>query len=849
MCDGRGAGQGSFAIKDEPLRGLLRAAGELQVHSAHKIAYALTKIPGRNRVRPRGRFARHRFDFGWFLRRGDSTALTCRSLDGCQSIAARADLRVDQRDWSVELAEVDGSLAVLDVSKGCGEGVEVGLRNRVELVVVAAGTVRGQSEIGLSRDADDLLQLVLPGNRPHFVVAQHRVVNPGDQCASRLDRVRVGRCQQISGDLPAGEFVIGEIGVQRANDPVAVGPRVGPNRIALESVGLTKADDIQPMPCPAFSVVRAGEQAVNQFLVRGGRLVGDKRLHFVGRGRQANQVERHPADQRTAIRRPQGRERFPGQAVVHKPVNRMLGRSFWQVRSCDRPKRPPVVAGTLLGAEPERVDPVAAPLRPGLDPLTDQLPFGLRQWFAGRHLTRFDAIPDRTGRKVSGDQTAFPRFPGTKCAIACGEVELALGVRARMTGQTPSRQKGSDIPLEIRSGPQSDQTPGREHCFDNHADHLRSESIRWLRHLEDTLNVRIADCHDRVGCSSDLPRVIPLTRALDDLAHRLQPEPGHLLRVAIPEVLPKQFQRQPARVANLGEQLEKPLEVVHSGPGQDAVFVALQVGGRFGRNVVEMTDSNLFGPKLSNRLHATAAARDVKRIEHDRTRGVSGAVDNIERQVDRVQLLDEAQELHGGFHAQRQPEFEQFAIVTTAGLVVRGPHGWAGDNMHRTNRRRLIQLPQAVAHHGQVLVTSRFKPASKVDRCGDREFPVGQCGSHFTQGSTGGEMLVELVMPQLDCLVPRPPGGLNLPEDGRGADGAAVQAVSELSGRHYSHPLDEQIDSEVGVGRILGLPRGGTLTSSATAGRPASCVRGCIQKNAIFQAVGSVGVSDRRSLY
>ena len=74
-------------------------------------------------------------------------------------------------------------------------------------------------------------------------------------------------------------------------DVVAVGPGVGTRLVLVVAVRLAEMDDVEPVPRPAFAVMRRGEQPVHQLLV-GQRIgVSDKRLDFLGRRRQAEQVE------------------------------------------------------------------------------------------------------------------------------------------------------------------------------------------------------------------------------------------------------------------------------------------------------------------------------------------------------------------------------------------------------------------------------------------------------------------------------------------------------------------------------------------------------------------------------
>ena len=100
--------------------------------------------------------------------------------------------------------------------------------------------------------------------------------------------------------------VVGLVAVEGADDVVAIAPGVGAVRVVLEAVGVGVADDVEPVAAPALAVVRRGEQAVDEFLVGVGRLVGEEGVDLFGRRRQAGQIERDAADER-ARGRPEAR--------------------------------------------------------------------------------------------------------------------------------------------------------------------------------------------------------------------------------------------------------------------------------------------------------------------------------------------------------------------------------------------------------------------------------------------------------------------------------------------------------------------------------------------------------------
>jgi len=143
----------------------------------------------------------------------------------------------------------DGLGAVEDA----GQRVIVALRDRVELVVVAAGTAQGQAKEGpadlvdlLVDDVDAKLGLVGLDNRE---VAQ-------DEKAGRHQAVTTffgrGRRKEVAGELLADKGVERLVGLKRGDDVVAIAPGVlGEDLIGrADLVGI--AHKVEPVASPAL---------------------------------------------------------------------------------------------------------------------------------------------------------------------------------------------------------------------------------------------------------------------------------------------------------------------------------------------------------------------------------------------------------------------------------------------------------------------------------------------------------------------------------------------------------------------------------------------------------------------
>ena len=89
-----------------------------------------------------------------------------------------------------------------------------------------------------------------------------------------------GFAQRIAGQLLAHKLAVWLVFIERADHPVAVGPRVDTFAVRFESVRFPKAHKIQPMRRPSLAITRAGQHLVDQLGVRVARGIIDKSIHL-----------------------------------------------------------------------------------------------------------------------------------------------------------------------------------------------------------------------------------------------------------------------------------------------------------------------------------------------------------------------------------------------------------------------------------------------------------------------------------------------------------------------------------------------------------------------------------------
>ena len=127
----------------------------------------------------------------------------------------------------------------------------------------------------------------------------------GREEAGGHDGIGIVRPQHIAGDLFLQKAVVRLVGIEGTDDVVAVGPRIGPEFVALKSVRVRIVGNVQPMAGEAFAKVRRGQQAVDEFLVRLGIGIMHEGLDGLRLGRQSVQVKIQPPNQgaSTGLRR------------------------------------------------------------------------------------------------------------------------------------------------------------------------------------------------------------------------------------------------------------------------------------------------------------------------------------------------------------------------------------------------------------------------------------------------------------------------------------------------------------------------------------------------------------------
>ncbi len=190
-------------------------------------------------------------------------------------------------------AEIDSA-----VSSGFGfsvevveEGIhleEVFLGDRVVFVVVADGALEGEAHEGGADGGDavdDIFEVRFFGEGGADVDDEVEAVESGG------DELFLGGVGvEVTGNLVDGELVVGEVGVEGVDDPVAIGGVVA-EVVVVVSVGVCDADEVEPVFGHVLAVGGGVEESVDEFVVRVFGAVVEEVGNLLAGGWESGEVE------------------------------------------------------------------------------------------------------------------------------------------------------------------------------------------------------------------------------------------------------------------------------------------------------------------------------------------------------------------------------------------------------------------------------------------------------------------------------------------------------------------------------------------------------------------------------
>ena len=350
-----------------------------------------------------------------------------------------------------EAVGIPVDLPLPDPGKDGLEGVVVFLRDRVEFVGVAAGTV-GRRACQARHHLRDHVVAVEILKRSRRGGGGGVVVGAGAEVAESGKRGGIVREKDVGGELGADEGRPGEVVVEGLDDPIAVGPGVGPEDVVLEAMAVGKMDRVEPVPGHPLAEARRGEEPVDQSLVGVGCGVGAESRHLLRRRREAVEIDRDPADEGPFVGLRQRHEPFLCQPLIEEGIDRVFrigAGAPGQWRGDEGAERPPVAGsggrGRLGNA---RIDGALA--HPGLED-RDLL---FRKLVVG-HLQIGIDMPHRPDEEALVGGAGENRRPavaaGRPTALPVeGEVSLHLAGGMGVAGQAAAGEDRLDLVAERR---------------------------------------------------------------------------------------------------------------------------------------------------------------------------------------------------------------------------------------------------------------------------------------------------------------------------------------------------------------------------------------------------------------
>ena len=345
------------------------------------------------------------------------------------------------------------------------ELVVLALRERVELVIVTAGTTQRQAHQDRRRRVNaigDVLDAVLLGDDASFRIDDVVAVEAGrDSLVER--RVR----QQVSRKLLGDKLIERHPAVEGVDRPVSPPPHV-PSRVVVEAVRVGVTGRIEPVERHPFTVARRSQQPINHLLVGIGHSVGEKLIHVTDRRRNTRQIERGSTDEPLLLGRRRRCKALTHESREDKVVDRIEG-PLGTLRRMGTLARPVFRLTRMDGQEcpsygrnhwPLRRDerPVRLVLGPLLDPALEQFDLPSRQRLAAvhwRHLFARVSGPDPASQLTL---TELPRHEGdaTRSQLRLGvfghiqpQPRLSCLLIRPMTGKTIVRQDRPDVAIEF----------------------------------------------------------------------------------------------------------------------------------------------------------------------------------------------------------------------------------------------------------------------------------------------------------------------------------------------------------------------------------------------------------------
>ena len=194
-------------------------------------------------------------------------------------------------------------------------------------MIVATGTAHRQTQ---KRPTDDIDLLV------HHIHHQLGLILLGQHLGTQHQKARghppikhLGfgdslPVEKVSRQLLLKELVVGLVGIERPDHPVAVAPSIGHHLVFVLAVRVGIAGQIQPPAPPPFTVGGRNQIPVHHALECFRRFIRKEGVHLAGRGRKACEIPSDSPNQEALLGFGSAVQPLRDQGRIDEPIYRML---------------------------------------------------------------------------------------------------------------------------------------------------------------------------------------------------------------------------------------------------------------------------------------------------------------------------------------------------------------------------------------------------------------------------------------------------------------------------------------------------------------------------------------------
>ena len=169
-------------------------------------------------------------------------------------------------------------------------------------MIVAAGTAEREPQHGAAEGVDavgEIEMLEIGVGRVAVALADGEEAGGGDEIGVVTGGSLTG--QDVAGDLSSEKGVVGHVGIEGPDHPVAVAAGFPDGVVGAVAGRVGIAGDVEPVPSPAFAVGTRSEEPVDDALPGIGRRVSEEGVELLGRRGEAGEVERDAPQERAPI--------------------------------------------------------------------------------------------------------------------------------------------------------------------------------------------------------------------------------------------------------------------------------------------------------------------------------------------------------------------------------------------------------------------------------------------------------------------------------------------------------------------------------------------------------------------